>query len=77
MQLALMALPLVSTQAPLILHLLSLFENAVAVVMIVNLKEQRERVYAQDKLNIQPNAPSHFSSSSVQKGEAVAYCISN
>lgn len=69
MQLALMALPLVSTQAPLILHLLSLFQNALAVVMIVNLKEQRERVCAQDKLNIQPNAPPTFPQAVCKKGK--------
>ena len=62
-----MPLGLLSTQAPLIFHSkrlanLLFFQKAVAVVMIVNLtctkdcEEQREGMYARDKLNIQANA---------------------
>ena len=79
MQVALVPLGLVSTQVPQISCTtrstkLPFFQKATAVVVIVEFtriqdyEERREGVYARDKLNIQPNAPSPLlSKSSVQK----------
>ena len=71
MQVASVPLGLVSTQAPLISRStrsvkLPFFQKAVAVVVIVDFActqdyvEVRKGAYAQDELNIRPNAPSHF-----------------
>ena len=80
MQVALMPLNLVSTQAPLISHStrstkLLFFQKPAAVVVIVDLvciqdyEERREGVYAQDELSIQANTPSPLlPRSSVQNG---------
>ena len=79
MQVALVSLGLVSTQAPLISHCtrsakLSFCQKAVTVVMIVEFAriqdydEWKEGAYVRDELNIQANAPSPFLSKSVQKG---------
>ena len=64
-QVVLMPLGLVSTQAPLISHStrsanLLFFQKALVVdlIRIKECKEQREGVFAWDKLNIQANAPS-------------------
>ena len=82
MQVALVPLGLVSTQALLISRStrsakLFFFQKAAAVVMIVDFahiqgyEERREGAYARDELNIRANAPSPLmSKSSVQKGGA-------